>query len=181
MGLRMRTRRARWLVPLLLVTGLLVSAPVGTAQGAPEATQASLKPKFSSAVAFDVSPAMSDVAKQATTAARRATGNLDRPERGPASAGRGFSGDAAVQSSTGRSPASIDIPSPTVNFEGIPAEALERVFDPFWRMDSSRSEDGSGLGLALAKRIVESLGGRIDVQSEPDRGSRFAVLVPGSR
>jgi hypothetical protein len=104
---------------LLLVAGLLVSAPVGTAQGAPEATQASLKPKFSSAVAFDVSPAMSDVAKQATTAARRATGNLDRPERGPASAGRGFSGDAAVQSTTGRSAASIDIPSPTVNFEGL--------------------------------------------------------------
>jgi len=117
-GLRMRTRRARWLVPLLLVTGLLVSAPVGTAQGAPEATQASLKPKFSSAVAFDVSPAMSDVARQAT-AARRATGNLDRVERGPASAGRGFSGDAAVQSTTGRSAASIDIPSPTVNFEGV--------------------------------------------------------------
>ena len=115
----MRTRRARWLVPLLLVTGLLVSAPVGTAQGAPEATQASLKPKFSSAVAFDVSPAMSDVARQATTAARRATGNLDRVERGPASAGRGFSGDAAVQSTTGRSAASIDIPSPTVNFEGL--------------------------------------------------------------
>ncbi len=122
MGLRMRTGRARWLVPLLLVTGLLVSAPVGTAQGAPEATQASPRPKFTNAVAFDVSPAMRDVAKQ-TMAARRATGSLDRPERGPASAGRGFSGDAAVQSSTGRSPASVDIPSPTVNFEGIPAEA----------------------------------------------------------
>jgi hypothetical protein len=118
-GLRMRTRRARWLVPLLLVTGLLVSASVGTAQGAAEAAQASPKPKFSSAVAFDVSPAMSDVARQATTAARRAGGNLDRPERGPASAGRGFSGDAAVQSSTGSGPASVDIPSPTVNFEGV--------------------------------------------------------------
>jgi hypothetical protein len=111
----MRTRRARWLVPLLLVTGLLVSAPVGTAQGAPEAAQASPKPKFSSAVAFDVSPAMRDVARQAT-AARRATGNLNRPERGPASAGRGFSGDAAVQAS---GPAGVDIPSPTVNFEGL--------------------------------------------------------------
>jgi hypothetical protein len=122
MALRMRTGRARWLVPLLLVTGLLVSAPVGTAQGAPEAAQASPKPKFSSAVAFDVSPAMRDVARQAT-AARRATGSLDRPERGPAAAGRGFSGDAAVQSTTGSGPASVDIPSPTVNFEGIPAEA----------------------------------------------------------
>jgi hypothetical protein len=117
----MGTRRARWLVPLLLVTGLVVSAPVGTAQGAPEAAQASPKPKFTSAAAFDVSPAMRDVARRAATAARRATGNLDRPERGPAAAGRGFSGDAAVQSSSG--PASVDIPSPTVNFEGIPAEA----------------------------------------------------------
>jgi len=118
----MRTRRARWLVPLLLVTGLLVSAPVGTAQGAPEATQGSQRSRFSNAVAFDVSPAMRDVAKQATSVAR-ATGALDRPERGPASAGRGFSGDAAVQSTTGRSAAGVEIPSPTVNFEGIPAEA----------------------------------------------------------
>jgi hypothetical protein len=121
-ALRMRTGRARWLVPLLLVTGLLISAPVGTAQGAPQAAQAGPKPRFSSAVAFDTSPAMRDVARQAT-AARRAAGNLDRPERGPASAGRGFSGDAAVQATKGHSPATVDIPSPTVNFEGIPAEA----------------------------------------------------------
>lgn len=62
--------------------------------------------------------------------------------------------------------------------EGIPAEALDRVFDPFWRGDRSRSGAGSGLGLALAKRIVEALGGRITVESAPARGSRFAVLVP---
>jgi signal transduction histidine kinase len=52
------------------------------------------------------------------------------------------------------------------------------VFDPFWRGDASRTEDGSGLGLTLAKRIVESLGGHIEVESEPAAGSRFAVLVP---
>jgi signal transduction histidine kinase len=62
--------------------------------------------------------------------------------------------------------------------EGIPAEALDRVFDPFWRGDPSRSGTGSGLGLALAKRIVEALGGRISVQSMPARGSRFAVVLP---
>jgi signal transduction histidine kinase len=62
--------------------------------------------------------------------------------------------------------------------EGIPAEALDRVFDPFWRGDPSRSGAGSGLGLALAKRIVEALGGRISVQSMPARGSRFAVVLP---
>jgi len=62
--------------------------------------------------------------------------------------------------------------------EGIPAEALDQVFEPFWRGDESRSGDGAGLGLTLAKRIVESLGGRIEVQSGPAGGARFAVLVP---
>lgn len=64
--------------------------------------------------------------------------------------------------------------------EGIPAEALERVFEPFWRGDASRNGDGAGLGLALASRIVESLGGQILVQSEPRRGSRFAVILPSA-
>jgi two-component system, OmpR family, sensor histidine kinase SaeS len=62
--------------------------------------------------------------------------------------------------------------------DGISPGALQQVFEPFWRGDSARSGDGSGLGLALAKRIVESLGGQIRVQSEPARGSRFAVVVP---
>jgi signal transduction histidine kinase len=62
--------------------------------------------------------------------------------------------------------------------EGIPPERLEHVFEPFWRADVARSSSGSGLGLALAKRIVESLGGQIRVQSAPARGSRFAVVLP---
>jgi signal transduction histidine kinase len=62
--------------------------------------------------------------------------------------------------------------------EGIAPEALEHVFEPFWQADPSRSGDGSGLGLALAKRIVESLGGRIEVRSSVAHGSRFAVWVP---
>lgn len=62
--------------------------------------------------------------------------------------------------------------------EGIPAEALDRVFDPFWRGDPSRSVPGSGLGLALAKRIVEALGGNIRVESSKTAGSRFAVVLP---
>ena len=62
--------------------------------------------------------------------------------------------------------------------DGIEPAALDRVFEPFWRGDGARSGEGSGLGLALAKRIVEALGGRIDVESEPSRGSRFAVTLP---
>jgi two-component system sensor histidine kinase BaeS len=62
--------------------------------------------------------------------------------------------------------------------EGITPEDLERVFDPFFRADPARTGPGAGLGLAVAKRIVEALGGRIEAKSEPARGSRFAVLLP---
>jgi signal transduction histidine kinase len=63
------------------------------------------------------------------------------------------------------------------NGEGIPADALTSVFDPFWRGDASRTSEGSGLGLAITKRIVEALGGEIEVASKPGRGSRFAVML----
>lgn len=63
--------------------------------------------------------------------------------------------------------------------EGIAPESAERIFEPFWRGDSARASDGTGLGLALAKRIVEALEGRIEVSSEPHGGARFAVLLPG--
>lgn len=62
--------------------------------------------------------------------------------------------------------------------DGIAAEALDRVFEPFWRGDTARAGEGSGLGLALAKRITEALGGTIVVESQPSAGSRFAVKLP---
>ena len=62
--------------------------------------------------------------------------------------------------------------------EGIAPEDLERVFDPFYRGDPARSGAGAGLGLALAKRIVETLGGSIRAESAPARGARFAIILP---
>ena len=65
--------------------------------------------------------------------------------------------------------------------DGVAPELAERVFEPFWRGDSARSGDGSGLGLALAKRIVEGLEGGIEVSAAPERGARFEVWVPQAR
>jgi signal transduction histidine kinase len=62
--------------------------------------------------------------------------------------------------------------------DGIPAADMSRVFEPFWRGDAARATPGAGLGLALAKRITEALGGDIEVQSPTRGGARFAVLLP---
>jgi signal transduction histidine kinase len=62
--------------------------------------------------------------------------------------------------------------------EGMAPEDLARVFKPFFRADPARSGTGAGLGLALARRIVESLGGRIEAESRPAVGSRFSIQLP---
>jgi len=64
--------------------------------------------------------------------------------------------------------------------EGIPAEELPNIFERFYRVDKSRTRatGGSGLGLTIAKRLVEAHGGRIEVQSQPGKGSHFAFTVP---
>ncbi len=63
---------------------------------------------------------------------------------------------------------------------GIEAEDLPRVFDRFWRADRvrSRSMGGAGLGLAIARRIVDRSGGTLTVESELGRGSTFRVTLP---
>jgi CheY-like chemotaxis protein len=65
---------------------------------------------------------------------------------------------------------------------GIPAHALEQVFQPFHQVDSTRSRlrGGTGLGLAISQRIVEAMGGRIEVESRIGTGSvfRFTLALP---
>jgi signal transduction histidine kinase len=85
--------------------------------------------------------------------------------------------DGTVRMHARRGPAGLELVVEDTG-EGIAPGAIDQVFEPFWRGDPARSSSGSGLGLALAKRIVESLGGQIRVQSVPARGSRFAVVLP---
>lgn len=63
---------------------------------------------------------------------------------------------------------------------GIPDEALDRLFERFYRVDKARSRHsgGTGLGLAIVKHLVESHGGSIHVKSKESIGSTFTVILP---
>ena len=62
--------------------------------------------------------------------------------------------------------------------EGISEETLKYLFDPYYQGDSSHSQQGLGLGLSIAKRIVELCDGTITVQSKISVGSTFTVTLP---
>ncbi len=61
---------------------------------------------------------------------------------------------------------------------GIPKEDLARVFERFYKGDKARAGEGSGMGLAIAKHVVEAHGGSIRVRSEEDKGSTFSFSLP---
>ena len=64
---------------------------------------------------------------------------------------------------------------------GIPADQMPRVFDRFWQADQRATIRGSGLGLSIAKGIVDAHGGRIWVESQAGVGSTFYFTVPVAR
>ena len=57
---------------------------------------------------------------------------------------------------------------------GVPAELSDRIFNAFF----TTKPQGSGLGLAIVKKVVDAHDGRIDINSEPGRGTRFRVTLP---
>ena len=65
---------------------------------------------------------------------------------------------------------------------GIPAEAIPHIFKEFYRVPGAQvmngAHSGLGLGLYIARKVVERHGGRIDVESTPGEGSVFSITLP---
>lgn len=61
---------------------------------------------------------------------------------------------------------------------GVPTGERERIFERFERGRGTRRYDGSGLGLAIVRAVAEAHGGWVELESEPDAGARFTIVVP---
>ena len=61
---------------------------------------------------------------------------------------------------------------------GIPPDQHERIFGIFERLHSDQTYPGTGIGLAIVQKSVERMGGRVGVESEPGKGSRFWFELP---
>jgi signal transduction histidine kinase len=61
---------------------------------------------------------------------------------------------------------------------GIPAEYQQEVFDDFFRLPGNENQEGMGLGLAIVRRLVQGMGGKIWVESDPGAGCKFSFLIP---
>ena len=61
---------------------------------------------------------------------------------------------------------------------GMAPEELEVVFDPFKQVEAGKAAGGTGLGLAITQRLVEKMGGELQVESTKGKGSQFVILLP---
>jgi signal transduction histidine kinase len=64
------------------------------------------------------------------------------------------------------------------NGAGMPEKIRQRIFDVFF---STKGSQGTGLGLAVTKKIIDEHGGKIEAQSTPDQGSKFTIKLPAGQ
>ena len=121
-------------------------------------------------MAVEMAPAPSEVLECQPGALRRVLGNLlDNAMK------YGHRAQAALHATQDGVAITIDDDGP-----GIPEAELQRVFEPFYRLEQSRSRDtgGSGLGLAIAQSIIEAHGGQITLSNRPQGGLRVTLTLP---
>jgi signal transduction histidine kinase len=87
--------------------------------------------------------------------------------------------DGAIAVVAKRQPGSVTVAVEDTG-EGVSSDVHERMFERFWRGDSSRGSPGSGLGLAIARGLVEAQGGRIWAESRPEGGARISFTLPAA-
>jgi signal transduction histidine kinase len=124
--------------------------------------------------------------RDVTWLVRPATPPLQTDHRKLVSVVRNLVGNALKYASDGRVTVQIrfEAASETHRIEvgddgpGIPKQALPRLFDRFYRVGGTRDRDGFGLGLFIVKRMMDMIGGEVEVQSELGHGTRFLLTVP---
>ena len=75
----------------------------------------------------------------------------------------------------------VEVNVPDYTGKGIPAEEQDRVFERFYRGSATHSIEGFGLGLSIAKRMVDVMGGEIGLRSEPGSGTTFWVRLKAAK
>jgi two-component system, OmpR family, heavy metal sensor histidine kinase CusS len=115
------------------------------------------------------------IAQLDRTLLQRAVGNLVSNALAHTPAGKSVVLGASVESATVR----IEVSDAG---EGIPPEALPRVFDRFYRVDESRSQalGGTGLGLAIVQSIMLLHGGNVEIASKIGQGTQVTLRIPAS-